>query len=123
MDRSRTIGPSANMKNASNRNIAAATIHLVRSNLNAILFLHALPFRSWQEIYIGIRTNDKKYSGKPLLWRFVTEQFLTLVTQKPACHRNRMIAFLQDELTGNETRAPLVIVRAALTAVRGNVLL
>jgi hypothetical protein len=73
MVRRRTIGPSANMKNTSNRNIAAATIHLVRSTWNAIWFLHALPFGSWQEIYIGIRTNDKKYSKKLLLWRFVTE--------------------------------------------------
>jgi hypothetical protein len=53
----------------------------------------------------------------------VTEQFLAFLSEKTASDRNAVIALLEDEPAGDEASSPLVVFRAALAAISGNVFL
>ena len=54
---------------------------------------------------------------------FVTKQFLALLSKKTAGDRDAVIALLEDEPARDETRAPLVVFRAALAAKRVDIFL
>jgi hypothetical protein len=55
--------------------------------------------------------------------RFVTEKLLAFFAQEAARDGDAVIAFAENEAAGNQARSPLVVLVAALAAVRGDVLL
>jgi len=58
-----------------------------------------------------------------LLCSAVTEQCVAFFSEKTASDGDPVVAFLENESAGDEARSPLVVFRAALAAIRGNVLL
>src|SRR5208282_2145549 len=62
-------------------------------------------------------------SAKSPMGSPVTEQFLAFLSEKTAGDGDAVIALLEDEPTGDETRSPLEVVRTAHAAIRGNVFL
>jgi hypothetical protein len=58
-----------------------------------------------------------------LLCSPVTEQFGAFLSEKTASDRDAVIALLEYEPAGDEASSPLVVFRAALAAIRGNVFL
>jgi len=53
----------------------------------------------------------------------VTEKFLAFMPEKTAGDGDEVIALFEHEPAGDETRAPLVVIRTALAAISGNVFL
>jgi hypothetical protein len=53
----------------------------------------------------------------------VAEQFLAFLSKKTADDGDGVIAFLEHEPAGDETSSPLVVFRAALVTIIGNVFL
>lgn len=53
----------------------------------------------------------------------ITEQLLALLPEKTTDHWNLVMALLKHESAGYETSSPLVVFRAMLPAICGNVLL
>src|ERR1700680_2702300 len=53
----------------------------------------------------------------------VTEEFLAFWAEKTAGDGDEVIALLEDEAAGDETGSPLVVFRAALAAISGNIFL
>src|SRR5208283_836484 len=53
----------------------------------------------------------------------VTEELLAFLPEKTAGDGDAVIALLEDEPAGDETRPPLVVLRTALAAISGNVFL
>ena len=76
----------------------------------------------------GLRVNrDLAHrSGGKFSWhrlatrRAVTKQFLAFSSEKTAGDGDAVIAFLEDEPTGDETSSPLVVLRAAFPAIGRN---
>src|SRR5271155_2417047 len=65
-----------------------------------------------------------KSSAQPLsMCGPVTEQFLAFLSEKTAGDGDAVIALLEDEPAGDQTRSPLVVFRTALAAISVNVFL
>ena len=71
------------------------------------------------------RTSKRKglQKGSGQLRSPVTEEFLAFSAEKTADDGSGVIALLEDKPAGNQTSSPLVVFRAALAAVGGNIFL